>query len=97
MLKRFKNGMPPLHPGEMLNEEFLKPKHLSANALARAIGVPPNRITNIVAGKRSITADTAILLARHFKMSPEFWLNLQLTYDLRTAEIAAEARAKKTG
>ena len=75
----------PIHPGAILDEEFLAPLGLSAYALARAISVPRNRITGIVRGERAITADTALRLARFFGTSPEFWLGLQMTYDLETA------------
>ena len=72
----------PVHPGEILNEEFLKPMNLSQNALARALGVPPRRVNEIVQGKRRVTADTALRLARFFGMSAEFWLGLQMDYEL---------------
>lgn len=72
----------PIHPGEVLGEEFLGPMELSQNALARAIGVPPRRINEIVHGSRRVTADTALRLARFFGTSPEFWLGLQMDYDL---------------
>ena len=81
-----KNGMRPIPPGEILNEEFLKPLGLTANALTKAIGLPANRITAILKDQRGITADTAIRLGTFFKTSAEFWMNLQMTYDLRTAE-----------
>ena len=71
-----------IHPGEVLLEEFLKPMKLSQNRLALSIGVPPRRINEIVLGKRSITADTALRLGRYFDMSPQFWLGLQMDYDL---------------
>ena len=76
----------PVHPGEILLEEFLKPLGLSQNRLALSIGVPPRRINEIVKGQRAITADTALRLGRHFRMSPEFWLNLQSHYDLEQEE-----------
>src|SRR6266702_2802739 len=76
------------HPGEMLREEFLVPMGLSANALALAIRVPVTRVSEIVNERRGITADTALRLARYFRMTPEFWMNLQSHYDL---EIAREA------
>ena len=76
----------PIHPGEILHEEYLVPMGLSASALAQAIGVPPNRISAIVAGERGVTADTALRLARALRTSAEFWLNLQQSYDLRLAE-----------
>ena len=74
-----------VHPGEILLEEFLVPMNLSQNALARAIGVPPRRINEIVLGKRAITADTALRLARTFGTSEGFWLGLQADYDLEEA------------
>ncbi len=87
-----KEKMPPLHPGEILYEEFLKPMGLSQNQLAIAIKVPPRRINEIVLGKRRITADTALRLARFFNMSPQFWLGLQMDYDL---DVAADNLSKK--
>jgi addiction module HigA family antidote len=87
-----KDKMPPLHPGKILAEEFLKPLGLSQNQLALAIKVPPRRINEIVQGKRRITADTALRLAKYFNMSPQFWLGLQMDYDL---DIAAENLSKK--
>jgi addiction module HigA family antidote len=74
------------HPGEFLLEEFLKPFGMSARALASALNVPPNRITEIINGERSVTADTAIRLGRYFGTSSEFWLNLQTAYDLSRAK-----------
>ena len=75
----------PIHPGEILLEEFLQPMGISINRLAREIKVPPGRISTIVNGKRSITADTALRLGMYFSVSPELWLNLQSDYDLRIA------------
>jgi addiction module HigA family antidote len=69
-------------PGEILAEEFLKPMGISQYRLARDIGVPPRRINEVVKGQRAITADTALRLGRYFRMSPQFWLNLQTHYDL---------------
>lgn len=81
----------PVHPGEVLLEEFLKPMGLSQNQLALGIGVPSRRINEIVLGKRRITADTALRLGRYFDMSPQFWLGLQMDYDLDvTADKLAE-------
>jgi antitoxin HigA-1 len=77
--------LPNVHPGEVLLEEFLLPMELSQNAVAREIGVPPRRINEIVLGKRGITADTAIRLARRFKTSEQFWMSLQTEYDLEEA------------
>lgn len=85
-----KNRMRPIHPGEVLREEFLRPMDLSANRLAQAIGVPANRITEIVAEKRNVTADTALRLSAALGTTPEFWLNLQKSYELRIAEQDAE-------
>ncbi len=76
----------PIHPGEILLEEFLHPKGISQNQLALAIRVPARRINEIVLGKRRITADTALRLGRYFKMSATFWLGLQMDYDLDIAE-----------
>src|SRR5713101_7655278 len=73
----------PIHPGEILLEEFMKPLGISINQLARDLDVPPNRISAIVNGSRSITADTALRLGKYFGISPETWLGLQLNYDLR--------------
>ena len=76
----------PVHPGEILMEEFLEPMGLSQNRLARDIGVPPRRVNEIVLGRRRITADTALRLAHYFNMSPQFWLGLQMDYDLDLEE-----------
>ena len=81
-----RDRMEPLHPGEVLHEEFLKPMGISQNRLASDIGVPPRRINEIVLMKRRITADTALRLAKYFGMSPQFWLGLQMDYDLEIAE-----------
>jgi len=74
--------LPPVHPGEVLLEEFLEPVGLSQYRLAKDISVPPRRINEIVHGKRAVTADTALRLARYFSTTPRFWLNLQAQYDL---------------
>lgn len=76
----------PIHPGEILMEEFLEPLEVSQNRLAVAIGVPPRRINEIVHGQRRITADTALRLSRYFGTTDRFWLNLQTRYDLETAK-----------
>lgn len=83
-----KNGMRPVHPGEILREDFMEPLGLSANALAQALQVTPTRINDIVRERRGITADTALRLARYFGGDAQSWLNLQSTFDLRTAEQA---------
>ena len=80
------NRMRPVHPGEILGEE-LQELGLSANALANALGVPTNRITAILKGQRGITADTALRLSRYLGTTPQLWLNLQKTFELRTAEV----------
>ena len=87
--------LPNPHPGEILLEEFLAPMELSQNALARAVGVPPRRINEIVLGKRAVTADTDLRLARYFGMSEGFFLGLQADYDLleRRREIGDDLRA----
>jgi addiction module HigA family antidote len=82
--------MPPLHPGEMLREDFMKPLGLSANALALALRVPVTRISEIVRQRRGITADTALRLARYFNMTPQFWMRLQMDYDLESTVGALE-------
>ena len=74
--------LPPVHPGEVLQEEFLKPLGISQYRLAKDISVPPRRINEIAQGKRAITADTALRLARYFRTTDRFWLNLQMRYDL---------------
>ena len=78
--------IPPVHPGEILFEEFMKPLGISQNQLGRDLKVPPRRINEIVHGKRSITIDTALRLSRHFGTSVEFWMNLQTHYELEVAE-----------
>lgn len=77
--------LPNIHPGEILRFEFLDPLGLSQNRLARELGVPPRRISEIVLGKRSVTADTALRLARYFGTSERFWLGLQMDFDLEEA------------
>lgn len=85
----------PIHPGEVLLEEFLKPMGLSQNRLALDIRVPARRINEIVLGKRRITADTALRLARYFGTSPQFWLGLQMDYDLDIASDALSGRIEQ--
>jgi addiction module HigA family antidote len=80
--------IPPIHPGEILLEEFLKPMKLSQSQLALAVGVHPRRINEVVLGKRAITANTALRLARFFGNSPQFWMGLQVDYDLETEKDA---------
>ena len=87
--------IPPIHPGEILFEEFLKPMNMSQNQLGRGLGVSPRRINEIVLGKRSITADTALRPAAYFGNSPSFRLGLQMDYDLDIAEDTLSLRIKK--
>ena len=104
---RYRRQRPPIHPGEILREEFLVPLGLSANALAIAIGVPATRVGEIVNERRGITADTALRLGRYFHMTAEFWMGLQSDYDLELARytslkkineaVRPASRDKKTG
>ena len=87
--------LPPIHPGEILREEFMKPLGLSQNALARALNIPPRRINEIVLEKRGITADTALRLARCLNTTAELWTNLQADYDLRVARYAKARQIEK--
>ena len=86
-----KKKIPPIHPGEILLDEFLKPLNISQYRLAKDIGVPPRRINEIVQRKRSITANTALRLGRFFNISPQFWINLQSRFDL---EVESDKMAK---
>ncbi|WP_458447863.1 HigA family addiction module antitoxin [Burkholderia stagnalis] len=86
--------MRPIHPGEILREDFLTPLEMSVNALALALNVPATRLHEIVKERRGITADTAYRLSRYFDTSPEFWLNLQATYDLKTLPTRSEIDRK---
>jgi addiction module HigA family antidote len=96
-----KNGMRPVHPGEILREEYLLPLGMSVNALAKALHVPTPRINDVILERRGITADTAMRLARYFDTTPQFWMNLQLEYDLRITQldrakrIAAEVKPRQ--
>jgi addiction module HigA family antidote len=91
----FKNGMRPVHPGEILREDYLVPLGLSARALANALHVPAPRINDIARERRGISADTALRLARHFGGDARSWLNLQAAYDLRVAEIKSARRISR--
>jgi len=93
--KRASEKLPPIHPGEILREDYLKPLGLTMNQLALYLRVPVTRIAEIVHERRSITADTAIRLGRYFKTTPRFWLNLQSAYDLEVAEDQILARIEK--
>lgn len=81
----FTNGMRPVHPGEILREEYLEPLDMSVNALAKALHLTPSRVNDIVLERRGVSSDTALRLSRYFGTTPEFWLNLQVAYDLRKA------------
>jgi antitoxin HigA-1 len=87
--------LPPIHPGEILLEEFLKPLGMRMNKLAEELHVPANRITQIVGGNRSITGETALRLARYFGTSPEFWLGMQKDYDLQVARDEFEVQVER--
>ena len=89
------NKLPPIHPGEILREEFMKPRGLSQNALARALCVPPRRINEIVLERRGITADTALRLARYFGTTAESWIGLQSDYELRRARYKKERQIER--
>ena len=90
-----KNGMRPVHPGEVLREDYLVPLNMSANALAKALSVPAPRINDIVRERRGVSADTAMRLARYFGGDARSWLNLQAAYDLRVAEIGNAKRIER--
>lgn len=84
--------MPPVHPGEVLKEDLMKPLRLSVNALANELKIPVSRLQDIVNGKRTLSADTALRLARYFGSTPEFWINLQSAYDLSITMDASASR-----
>ena len=91
----FRNGMRPVHPGEVLREDFLKPFGMSVNALAKELHVPTPRINDVVREKRGITADTALRLARYFGGNAQSWLNLQAMYELRVTEIESSKKINR--
>lgn len=91
----FKNGMRPVHPGEVLREDYLKPLGMTPNALAKALHVPASRINDIVLERRGVTADTALRLERFFGSDAQGWINMQATYDLKIAEKAARKTISK--
>jgi antitoxin HigA-1 len=95
-MARMTKRLDPIHPGEILSEEFMKPLGISINRLARDLNVPPNRIHGVVHGTRSITADTALRMGTYFGVSPETWLNLQAEYDLRIARRTSGEEITKT-
>jgi len=80
------NNMRPIHPGEIIKEEYLEPLNMSANALAVALRVPAPRINDVIRQKRGVSIDTALRLARYFNTTPQFWMNLQISYDLKMAK-----------
>ena len=89
-----KNGMRPVHPGEVLREDFLKPLSMSANALANALSVPASRINDIVLERRGVTVDTAMRLTRYFGGDVQTWMNLQVAYEIKIAEKALSKRVQ---
>ena len=91
----FKNGMRPVHPGEVLKEDFLVPYNMSVNALAKRLGIPTSRLNDIVLERRGVSPDTALRLARFFGGDARSWLNLQTAYDLRTAENASSKKIER--
>lgn len=94
-MTRTNKRLDPIHPGEVLLEEFMKPLDISINRLARDIAVPPGRISQIVRGKRAISADTALRLGKYFGVSPEIWMGLQSDYDLRVARRTSWKKVEK--
>jgi addiction module HigA family antidote len=93
-MKTIKNKMRPIHPGEILREEFLAPLEMSAHALSMELKIPAPRINDIVRERRAITPDTALRLSRYFGTTAQFWLNLQTSYDLKIAEKAVGSKIK---
>jgi antitoxin HigA-1 len=92
----FKNGMRPVHPGEVLREDYLKPLELSVNALSKRLGIPTSRLNDIVLERRGVSPDTAMRLARYFGGDARSWLNLQTAHDLRVAEISKAKEIERT-
>lgn len=92
----FKNGMRPVHPGEILREEYLRPLDMSVNALAKRLGIPTSRLNDIVLERRGVSPDTAMRLARCFGGDARSWLNLQTAHDLRLAEIEKAKEIERT-
>ena len=93
-MKTIKNKMRPIHPGEILREEFLAPLEMSAHALSMELKIPAPRINDIVRERRSVTPDTALRLSRYFGTTAQFWLNLQTSYDLKIAEKVVGSKIK---
>jgi antitoxin HigA-1 len=94
--KRMEKRLAPVHPGRVLAIQFLEPLAMSANQLALALHVPTNRITSILVGRRGITADTALRLGRYFNTGPEFWLQIQMDYELRLARFTVGEEVEKS-
>lgn len=92
----FKNRMRPVHPGEVLREDYLKPLEMSVNALSKKLGVPTSRLNDVVLERRGVTPDTAMRLARYFGGDARSWLNLQTAHDLRVAEIEKAKEIERT-
>ncbi len=94
-MSRKNNGMPPVHPGEILKEDLMKPLGLTVKGLARELRVPVSRMSEIVNGRRAINADAALRLSRYFGNTPEFWINLQTAYDLRITIHSSASRIER--
>ena len=94
-MAKLQRKLEPIHPGEILREKFLKPLHLSTNRLALDIHVPVTRITEILHGRRAITTDTALRLGRYFRTTAQFWLNLQIRYDLEIARDREQSKIER--
>ncbi|HXV61414.1 MAG TPA: HigA family addiction module antitoxin [Vicinamibacteria bacterium] len=94
-MARKKVALPPVHPGEILHEDLMRPREISINRLARDLRVPVTRISEIVNGRRGISADTALRLGRYFGSTPEFWMNLQAAYDLEVAQREKESEIER--
>ena len=90
-----RNQLPPVHPGEMLKEDLMKPLGLTITGLARELKVPVNRLSEIVNGRRALNADAALRLSRYFGSTPEFWINLQAAYDLRITIHSSAGRIER--
>ncbi|HEY6229962.1 MAG TPA: HigA family addiction module antitoxin [Pyrinomonadaceae bacterium] len=95
MDRKRNNRMPPVHPGEILREDLMKPLGLTMTRLARDLKIPVNRVSEIVNGRRAINADTALRLSRYFGNTPEFWINLQAAYDLRLTIHSSASRIER--
>lgn len=94
-MDKTKKKLNPIHPGEILAQDFMAPRQLTANGLALALRIPANRVSEIVRGRRAITADTALRLGRYFNTSADLWLGLQFEYDLRVARATIGARIER--